>query len=195
MKIAALLLAAGQGSRFGGNKLQAPLRGRPMIGLVAATIDSAIRAGTLSHCVAVVAAGDDGLRQLVVDCGFEAVENDDSASGISSSIRRGLSALAKDTGIGATLIVLGDQPMLRLEVVIALADRWHQTGRSVRPRYADTPEEPGHPVLLDRSLWKLAEKLEGDSGFRELLPVGSVEIVDVDGRNPDIDTVEDLSSI
>src|SRR5689334_16705585 len=109
MKIAALLLAAGRGSRFGGDKLQASLRGTPMLGYVAATIDTAIRAGTLARCVAVVAAGDGAVRQLIVDCGFEAVENDDPASGISGSIRHGLGAFAGDPAIGAALIVLGDQ--------------------------------------------------------------------------------------
>jgi molybdenum cofactor cytidylyltransferase len=195
MKVAALLLAAGRGSRFGGDKLQAPLRGTPLVGHVAATVDSAIRAGTLARCVAVVATGDDGVRQLVADCGFEAVENGEAASGISSSIRVGLARLARDPSVGAALIVLGDQPLLRLEVVLALVDRWHQLGKSVRPRYGETPDQPGHPVLLDRSLWKLAETANGDRGLVGILPANSVEIVGVDGRNPDVDTREDLSSL
>jgi CTP:molybdopterin cytidylyltransferase MocA len=195
MKIAALLLAAGRGTRFGGGKLQAPLRGTPLVGHVAATIDSAIRAGTLARCVAVIAEGDAGVRQLVVDCGFEAVENRDVSTGISGSVRCGLEALARDPSIGAALIVLGDQPLLRLEVVLALVDRWHQSGRSTRPRYAETPEQPGHPVLLDRSLWKLADAAEGDRGLGALLPARDVESVDVHGRNPDVDTPEDLYSL
>ncbi len=195
MKIAALLLAAGRGSRFGGDKLRAPLRGTPLIGPVAATIDSAIRAGTLARCVAVIAEGDAGVRQLVVDCGFEAVENRDVSAGISGSVRCGLEALAGDPSIGAALIILGDQPLLRLEVVLALVDRWHQLGRSARPRYAKAPDQPGHPVLLDRSLWKLAEAATGDRGLGGILSANNVEIVDVAGRNPDVDTCDDLSSI
>lgn len=195
MKVAALLLAAGRGTRFGGDKLQASLRGTPLVGHVVATIDSAIRAGTLSHGVAVVAAGDDAIRQLVVNCGFEAASNDDPAGGISGSIRCGLEALLPDPSIGAALIVLGDQPLLRLEVVIALVDRWHQMGKSARPRYAETPEQPGHPVLLDRSLWNLAENLSGDRGLGGILPSQGVEIVEVDGRNPDVDTTEDLADL
>ncbi|HWA15876.1 MAG TPA: nucleotidyltransferase family protein [Gemmatimonadales bacterium] len=195
MKVAALLLAAGRGTRFGGPKLQASLRGTPMLGHVAATINSAILTGALDRCTAVTAAGDSAIRQLVVDRGFDAVENDNPAAGISGSIRCGLDALAPDAGIGAALIVLGDQPLLRLEVVTALVDRWRQTRKSTRPRYAASPEEPGHPVLLDRSLWRLAERLSGDAGLRGILPVDQIEVVDVEGRNPDVDTSEDLLSL
>lgn len=194
-KVAALLLAAGRGTRFGGQKLEAPLRGTPLVGHVAATIDTAIRAGTLSHCLTVIAAGDDGVRQLVANCGFRLVENPTPASGMSTSVRLGLEHLATDPSIGAALIVLGDQPLLRLEVVLALTDRWHQTGRCARPRYSAHPDQPGHPVLLDRESWKLAERATGDTGLRGILPADEVEIVDVDGRNPDVDTRADLQSI
>jgi CTP:molybdopterin cytidylyltransferase MocA len=195
MKVAALLLAAGRGSRFGGDKLRAPLRGTPIVERVAATIDGAIHAGALSGCVAVVASGDAALRQLVAGRGFAVVENDDDAAGISGSIRRGLSALAKDPSIGAALILLGDQPLVRLEVMIALVDCWRHLGRSARPRYADTPDQPGHPVLLDRSLWRLAETLRGDHGLGSALASQNIEIVEVDGRNPDVDTPSDLSAL
>jgi CTP:molybdopterin cytidylyltransferase MocA len=195
VKVAALLLAAGRGTRFGGDKLQAPLRGRPLVGHVAATIDTAIRARTIAGCLTVTAAGDSALRQLVMECGFAGVENPDPAAGVSSSLSLGLKSLALDAGIGAALIVLGDQPLLRLEVILALVDRWHETGTSVRPRYAANPGQPGHPVLLDRSLWKLADGLSGDAGLRGILPTDQVEVVDVEGRNPDVDTREDLGSL
>lgn len=194
-KLAALLLAAGRGTRFGGQKLEAPLRGTPLIGHVAATIDTAIRAGTVSECLTVVAAGDVAVRQLVADCGFRWIENPAPLHGLSSSLRLGLHGLAADPTIGAVLIILGDQPLLRLEVVIALADRWNQTGHSARPRYSAHPDQPGHPVLLDREAWKLAEAASGDSGLRGVLQDDAVEIVDVEGRNPDVDTREDLQSL
>lgn len=195
VKVAALLLAAGRGTRFGGDKLRAPLRGRPLVGHVAATIDTAIRAQTIAGCLTVTAAGDTALRQLVMECGFAGVENPDPAAGVSSSLSLGLKSLALDANVGAALIVLGDQPLLRLEVILALVDRWHETGISARPRYAEHPEQPGHPVLLDRSLWKLVDEARGDTGLKELLPAGAMTIVEVSGSNPDIDTRDDLDSL
>jgi CTP:molybdopterin cytidylyltransferase MocA len=76
-----------------------------------------------------------------------------------------------------------------------LVAAWHEhLGVLIRPRYAASPEEPGHPVLLDRSVWPLAERLEGDVGVGRLLPLGApgVALIDVAGSNPDVDTPTDL---
>ena len=55
---------------------------------------------------------------------------------------------------------------------------------------------PGHPVLIDRSLWPLVQQLEGDEGLGAVLRSGqvAVDLVPVDGRNPDIDTRADLAA-
>ena len=55
----------------------------------------------------------------------------------------------------------------------------------------------GHPVLLDRSVWPLADRLRGDAGFGALRPPGSagVALIDVAGRNPDVDTPADLDTL
>ena len=70
-------------------------------------------------------------------------------------------------------------------------------GTLVRPRYADAPDEPGHPVLVDRSLWRLADALSGEAGLGSLLPPGSagVAVIEVAGRNADIDTPDDLTTL
>lgn len=69
--------------------------------------------------------------------------------------------------------------------------------RVVRPRYAESAAEPGHPVLLDRSLWPLAAELEGDAGFAPLLRARRIEptLVEVPGRNPDVDRPADLKPV
>lgn len=64
----------------------------------------------------------------------------------------------------------------------------------MRPRYADRPGEPGHPVLLHRQLWPEVATLEGDEGAGALLRGRAVTLVDVPGRNPDIDTPADLAA-
>ncbi len=72
---------------------------------------------------------------------------------------------------------------------------WQLSGAAVvRPRYSDSPDEPGHPVLLDRDAWGLAERLTGDQGLGRALSNAPelVVHVDVDGANPDVDTPADL---
>jgi CTP:molybdopterin cytidylyltransferase MocA len=56
---------------------------------------------------------------------------------------------------------------------------------------------PGHPTLLDRSVWPLASELEGDHGFANLLASDSLDtfLLDVPGDNPDVDTRADLHAL
>lgn len=192
-EVHALLLAAGLGSRFGGNKLLAPLEGKPLIAHVAATLSAALAGGTLAGGVAVIPAGATALVGPLETAGLTPVENPDAAEGLSTSLVRGLAALrAIEPRVGGALIVLADQPALRPEVIQAVVDGWRRSGKTTRPRYAGAPGEPGHPVLLDRRDWPLADRLAGDQGFRHLLHGVDLTLVDVPGANPDVDTPDDL---
>jgi CTP:molybdopterin cytidylyltransferase MocA len=93
--------------------------------------------------------------------------------------------------------LLGDQPGVTAETIGALVDAWREgAGPVVRPRYAASPDVPGHPLLLDRAAWPLAASLEGDAGFAPLLASGRLAVTYVDrpGANPDIDTPADLAA-
>jgi CTP:molybdopterin cytidylyltransferase MocA len=52
-------------------------------------------------------------------------------------------------------------------------------------------------VLLDRGLWHLANRLEGDRGLSTILgsQPGSVATLDLPGTNPDVDTRDDLRAL
>jgi molybdenum cofactor cytidylyltransferase len=194
--VAVVVLAAGAARRFGSPKLLAPLRGRPLLSHALELAARARDEGLVSTALVVVAGGDQAATALVHQAGLSAVINPAPERGLSSSLRDGLAALGPDTG--AALILLGDQPLVSLEVIRALVGAWREGRASaVRPRYAASPATPGHPVLVDRSLWTLADRLEGDAGFGPLLSPGSpgVAVIDVPGANPDIDTPADLHTI
>jgi len=195
----ALVLAAGAGIRFGGAKLLATFRGRPLVAHVAASLAEARLGGILSGGVAVIPAGDTALAWHLDTAGLVLVENRDAARGLSASLRAGLAALAAldSPPAGAALIVLADQPLLRPEVIGRLVGEWRRTGRTVRPSYADHPDEPGHPVLLDRSDWHLADTLQQDRGLGPLLATGPARtvVLPVPGHNPDVDTPADLTRL
>lgn len=189
----ALVLAAGSGVRFGGNKLLASLHGRPLIAHAAAAVAEAIAAGVIPGGVAVIPPGATELIRHLDTAGLRVVENPAAREGIATSLQRGLEALGEiSPAAGGALIVLGDQPGLRADIIARLVAEWRQTGCSVRPRYRAAPSEPGHPVLLDRSLWPLASRLFGDTGLRELLAGQPVTLIDVPGANPDVDTPAQL---
>ncbi|MBA3344527.1 MAG: NTP transferase domain-containing protein [Gemmatimonadales bacterium] len=176
----------------------APLRARPLLAYVLDVVDTARRSGLVLQAYAVVAVGDAGVEALVREARIVPIVNPEPERGLSSSLWCGLAALETEPAgrIAAALVLLGDQPLVRVEVARTLIEGWRSgRGTVLRPRYADAPEMPGHPVLLDRSVWPLARHAHGDAGLGGALPPGSdaVTLLDVPGHNPDVDTVDDLN--
>jgi molybdenum cofactor cytidylyltransferase len=166
------------------------------LGYVLDVVAAARASGYLADARVVVATDDDGVAALSRSTGVPYVINADADHGLSTSLRCGLAALPADAG--AALVLLGDQPMIRLDVIARLAGVWRAGGDPVvRPRYAGAPDTPGHPVLLGRTVWALANRLEGDAGLGALLASGAagVTIVEVPGTNPDIDLPADLHAL
>lgn len=168
-----------------------------MLAHVCSTVALAREAGLLGPAWAVTAAGDEAAASVVRWAGIAVVPNDQPEEGLSWSIRLGLSTVAgsaESEGTGAVLLLLGDQPLVRMETMRRLIEAWRSgLGPVVRPRYLDTPDRPGHPILLDRSVWPLAERITGDTGLAGVLP--PPVLVDVSGANPDVDTRADLQSL
>ena len=196
----AVVLAAGASRRFGSNKLLAPLWGRPLLLQTLEAVTAARRSGVLAGVVVVVAAGDTATARTVAPSGAFIADNPDPELGMGRSLQLGLRRLdhpSVDPPAGAAVIVLGDQPLVRAEVVALLVDAWHGGSRIVRPVYREEASVPGHPVLLDRSQWHLVSAAMGDRGLGPVLALHPdwVTAVMVDGHNPDIDIPEDLTSL
>src|SRR5688500_15927387 len=180
---AALVLGAGAGKRFGGQKLLAELHG------------TSIR----QHVLYLAAAA--GLDPVVVVLGTDAdtlvarmswrdevrLINPAPGEGLSSSVRLGLAALAASDAHRA-VVLLGDQPRMGVaQLRTILAAPADEARPIVVPRYSGVP---GNPVLLERAAWPLAARLQGDLGMAQLFAanLGLLRYVDVDGANPDVDT-------
>jgi molybdenum cofactor cytidylyltransferase len=193
-----VVLAAGQGRRFGGDKLLAQYRGRPLLSHVLAAVEEACNRGLVAQGHVVVAAGNELAASLVRNSRLAVLVNHAPNLGLSHSLRIGLASLESETEAGAAIIFLGDQPMVRLQVIEQLVRVWQEgRGTMVRPRYEAQADAPGHPVLLSRALWAPARQLKGDVGFKELFGAASAGIVtlDVSGDNPDVDTPDDLQAL
>jgi CTP:molybdopterin cytidylyltransferase MocA len=191
MKIAAVVLAAGAGSRFGGGKLRADLDGRPILGHV---VEAARLAGL--EPIVVVVPPTSELDDLDLGA-VRRVTNETPQEGLSSSVRIGLRELQDDDDVAAAVILPGDQPLVRPEVIQALlvASDKNPTTPFVVPRYA--ADGAPNPILARRSIWRLADELAGDQGFGPVLERHEelIRFVAVPGSNPDIDTRADLAAV
>jgi molybdenum cofactor cytidylyltransferase len=196
LSLHALVLAAGRGSRFGGSKLQALYRDQPLLTYPLALVAAARERGLIDKGWVVVAADDDASGELIRSMRLELVPNSAPERGLSYSLQLGFAALQDVDRPAAALILLGDQPLVRLEVVERIISAWQAGGGPIiRPRYEASPNVPGHPVIIARSVWPLIEQLNGDAGLASAGSRQAETLVDVRGINPDVDTVTDLQAL
>ncbi|MDP8904356.1 MAG: nucleotidyltransferase family protein [Chloroflexota bacterium] len=189
-RAAGIILAAGQSTRFGADKLAARWRGKLLLQHV---LDAATTA-RLSPLVVVV-----GPRRRAAPLdwhGAHVVVNRHPERGLSRSLQLGLRALSAKGEIARAVVLLGDQPLVSPAVIARLlAEPLHAAQPILVPRYADG--QPGNPVVLERAAWPLARALAGDRGMAQLFAARPdlVRYLGVPGDNPDIDTPADLAAL
>ena len=179
--VAAVILAAGAGSRFAGDehKLLTHLQGKPIVSHV---IDAARAAGFEE---VIVVSGAIDLTELVPD-DVTLLHNELWAEGQATSLQAGV-VYADSRNHTAVVVGLGDSPGVTAEVwqkvasVDAdLAAAMYRTGR--RP-----------PVKLTAAMWP-SLPVGGDEGARSILRERSDQVrpVPCEGDPRDIDTLGDL---
>lgn len=188
-RAAGIVLAAGLGRRFGGDKLAATLDGRTLLQRV---IDAAAGGG-LGPLIVVVSRARKGVDWR----GARLVVNDAPERGLARSLQLGVEALVATDGTAERAVVLlADQPLVAGEAIARLLAEPADADRPiVAARHADG--HVGPPVMLERAAWPLARSLSGDAGMRQLFGARPelVRYVDVPGSNPDVDTPTDLVAL
>jgi len=195
--VAGVLLAAGQGSRFGRPKALVELDGQTL----AERGVTLLRAGGTDPVLIVTGAAQVELRPKHQ---ARTVYNREWRTGMGSSLRAALRALTElEAGprvgqeIGAVVVALADQPLVGAEAVGRLIAAY-QAGAGVA--VAAYGGKPRNPVLLAREHWpEVIATATGDQGARAFLRarpelVTLVECGDT-GRPDDIDTPADLEHI
>ena len=185
----ALVLAAGAGRRFGGGKLLADWRGRP---LVVWSVETAL-AAPVEGVVVVVGCRSEAVRTALgdlTDPRLQLVEAPDWDDGLSASLRAGVTALPREAG--SLAVFLGDMPLVDPASVAPLFDAVEAGAVAAR---LDHAEGPAHPIVFARRLFPDLLRVRGDRGARSLL-VGRNDVAvftTADDRAVfDVDRPEDL---
>jgi CTP:molybdopterin cytidylyltransferase MocA len=191
MSIAVAILAAGRGSRAGDDVVKPLLRlqGRP---LVEWALDAACSSGA-TPVLLVVGDHADDVAAHARD-GVEVVVSTDWERGIAHSLRAALAALSGRPSIGALSVGLADQPLVGPDAYRRLVAAYHDGADLAVATYGGVR---GNPVLLGRSRWGEAMRLEGDVGARVLLRRRTAVEVPCDGTGDpsDVDTLDDLRAM
>jgi CTP:molybdopterin cytidylyltransferase MocA len=182
-----LLVAAGAGIRMGRPK--ALVLGADDVPWVISSART-LAAGGCTETVVVIGAAAEEVRALLAGEPVTVVEAADWESGMGSSLRAGLRALAGSRA-QAALIHLVDLPDVGADVVARLIAH-AEPGVLARATYAGIP---GHPVLIGRDHWAgVAESASGDRGARDYLvrhAVLDVECSDL-ATGLDVDDVQSM---
>lgn len=189
--VTGVILAAGASTRLGRPKQLLELAGKPVLQHVVETLRSA----PVDEVVVVLGHRADEIAPAVPTAARARLAvNADYWAGQSTSLRTGLRSASDQSR--AAVILLGDQPGIRRDVVAAVIDAWRRGGPGAVAVQAAYGGVPGHPVLFDRSLWRELERAIGDEGARGILAAHPQwrTLVEVGGVPPrDIDTEADYS--
>ena len=170
-RVAAIVLAAGEGSRFGGAKQNLLLPGI-LERLARSPVDEVVLIEG-AHSLETVSAPD----VRIVPC-------PDWRNGPGASLRCGLGALGPN--IEAAVVVLADGPTLAPSAVERVLGAWRERRDTVAASYDGSR---GHPLVLGRASWKDIP----DEGLRS----HPVRLIPCDDLGPpgDVDTRADYEAL
>jgi len=189
------LLAAGNGKRFGENKLLALLNGRAVWTYGYSTLrEISVQTGAQLHVVS-------RYREILDTVGAEGVDCPESVNGISYSIRAACASCGKTDNRDKLLFLAADQPFIKAETIRKLVEIPLSARTDARGFLAACTwdgRESGNPVVFSGVLVPELMKLNGDKGGKSVLrscPDRVAKVLCSSAELADIDTQEDLISL
>jgi len=189
--VAAVILAAGQSRRMGGpNKLLATIGGVP---LVRRTVEAATKSRA-SSVIVVTGHQAELVSAALAGTDVEIVRNPDYAEGLSTSLRRGISAIPASAA--GAVVCLADMPGVTSAVIDRLIAEFRpeEGARIVVPT---AHGKRGNPVLWSRAFFAALQDIQGDVGARHLIGENPEAVVEIEigaAAALDLDTPEAMAA-
>ena len=159
MNVGCVLLAAGAGKRFGGEKLLYEVNGISLIARALALLSGL----PFSARVCVVRAGAERISTLALAAGFHAAANPDADRGVGTSVSTGtLCALERRPDLDGILYAVGDQPYLASASVARLMEAFEREPEAIVSLAYQG--ERGNPAIFPRALFAELAALDADVG-------------------------------
>ncbi|MDA2962690.1 MAG: nucleotidyltransferase family protein [Actinomycetota bacterium] len=180
--IAALILAAGGGTRMGGPKAVVSVNGERLVDRAVANF----KAAGIDNIFVVLGAWVGKVDGAII------IENKEWSSGMASSLQAGLKHIAEIAAIESVVVSPVDLPGLTAQGIIEIA----KTPRELV--VATYKEVPGHPAKFARAHWAgIMASAHGNIGARDYL-AGRNDIhhlrLDDLADGTDVDTPEELEA-
>ena len=214
MKIAMIMLAAGNSRRFGANKLLYEIDGIPMYRHVLEQLDDTkkkieniyseysdiIQSNNLYRnnitakiiCNIIVITQYDAIAEAVKTKEIQVLYNPHPEDGISSSVKIGLNA---SLDADAVLFTVSDQPWLTSETICELIHVFLNTSKGIA--CVSCQGKMGNPCIFDRKYYNELLSLEGDKGGKKVIMkhLDDTQIYEIEaGRElEDIDYYESIA--
>lgn len=186
MKLVGILLAAGQGRRFGSDKLMHALPDGQAIAVASA-------ARLLPACDQVIAVwrpGGELLAEQLAEIGCRTLCCPEAAQGMGHSLA---AAVQATPDAGGWIVALGDMPFIEIETHGRVGQALRDGAEIVTVTYRG---RRGHPVGFSQAHRDALSALTGDRGARGLIAASGSRVLNLDvvdaGILRDVDTPEDL---
>ena len=191
-KIGAVILAAGESSRFGRPKQLVQFRGKSLVRRV---VDAA-KDANCSAIVVVLGSKREQIERELKETDVIVAENQDWRRGIGSSIRVGVeSAVNQAPDIEAIVLLTCDQPFMKTDTIERLIAMREKTKKAiVASSYSETL---GVPALFDRSCFQELLALDDETGAKAIILSNRervAELLFAEGKI-DIDTAADYEKL
>ena len=164
VKLALIMLAAGNSRRFGSNKLMYEVDGVPMYQRTLRLLQKAAERIPDSRIVVVTQPQYSEIIDVVKETGAEVLFNPKPERGIASSMQIGLE-IAKDAD--ACLFTVSDQPWLTAETIIALYDAFQSENKGMACTIRG--EKTGNPCIFSKKYYRELMEITGDKGGKQII--------------------------